>query len=315
MLARSTLLRTRVVRSGVPLGEFGMDLVRYNSAMRLMKSLFVCTMLGFLVANTESAAAAFCETPSTNPYLAVVEQLPKLHEPPMNGVLPFAPLIRMMPVRGTLVTNGEEIGFIFPVRQAGHQKWAKPWLKIKVSFEVLDRKGRVARVVEHSVGVVRWSDTNRITYATSSKNTLYRVNVQFEKLDGSHLGTYSRYFRSAAPKFSARIALNAPNFAPGETISARLENIGVSPIGAGYGYRVERFTGSAWEADSALQGNRSVPRVLVILGPAASFDCSTFPIPVNQAPGLYRLVKEVGRWGFGGKMVITSEFTVVGAGY
>lgn len=259
-------------------------------------------------------SAAFCETPSTNPYLAPVEHLPKLHDPPVAGVLPFARLVHIAAVSGTLVANEEEIGFIFPVRRAGQQEWSKPWLKVKVSFEALDGKGKVVRIVKRSSRVVRWLETNRVTYTTPPKDTLYRVNVQFEKLDGSRLGAYSKYFRSVVPKFGARIALSASSFAPGEIISARLENVGVSRISAGYGYRVERFNGFSWEVDSALQGNRSVPKVLVVLGPAVNFDCSTISIPVNQTPGLYRLMKEVGRRGAGGKVPIAGEFTVLGPG-
>jgi hypothetical protein len=136
--------------------------------------------------------------------------------------------------------------------------------------------------------------------------------VQFEKRDGRRLGRYAQYFRSAAPKFAARIALSSLSFMPGEAILARLENLGVTNFGAGFGYRVERFNGTSWEIDPGLQGNRIVPRILVILGPAANFDCTTIPIPVDQRAGQYRLSKTLRGTGSDRGVEVASEFTVTG---
>jgi len=266
----------------------------------------------FVVANGGNAAAAnFCDTPTTNQYLIPLEHLPTLHQPPTTGTLPFTSLVHMRAASSTLVAGGEAIGFIFSVERAASQRWSKPWLKVKATFVALDRHGHAARVVHRTANVIGWSKPARAIYVTPHLGRVYRVDILFERGGGAHLQRYSKYFRSTTPTFAAHVAVSESDAAPGGSILARLENTGVLPISAGYGYRVERLIGVAWEVDPALQGKRIVPKVLVILGPAASFDCVTIPIPSNQPAGQYRVVKEVGRRGVAGKIVVSAEFSIL----
>jgi hypothetical protein len=283
----------------------------YNLAMRAVLTCCVAVLVA-LGGNTAEAASPFCATPSKNPFLAPLAHLPRLHEPPKNGVVPFAKLVSIVPVSGALVENGQDVGFAFPVQRAGQKSWSKPWLKVNVRLTVLNGNGRIVRVLRHSTRSIQWLGANRVSYRTLDQSRLYRVDVEFEKLDGRILARYAQYFRSAAPKFEARIALSQASIAPGEAIVARLENLGVTNFGAGFGYRAERFNGTSWEADQSLQGNKSVPRVLVILGPAATFDCATIPIPANQAPGVYRVGKTLSETSSGRRVEVAGEFTIAG---
>lgn len=242
-------------------------------------------------ASASAPGADFCDSPSANPYLRHLNQLPGLPEPPEDSGLPFAPVLSLNPVRGPLVIHGEPIGFILQTRQATTWK-RSPW-KVRAVFSLLAKSGQVKRVVKQAAGIARSSHPMNLTFTTLRKSATYRVEVMFEKRDGTFIARYGAYFRAAPPKFASRIALHSEQVGAGDKLSFRLENMGTQKIGAGYGYRIERFTGTAWEVDASLQSNKRVPRVLVILGPSATFDCVTISIPDASSPGRYRVVKAV----------------------
>lgn len=231
----------------------------------------VCIMCGLVSGGVESASADLCQAPPANPYIAALSGLPKVHTPPKTGKLPFAPAVQMVPISGTLLANGEDIGFLFPVDRMHQEKSRKPSLQVSVRVSVLNRRGQVVKVVMLKTQSVRGSETNRVGYTTPKGTHLYRVDTRFEGADGKRLGAYSQYFRSVPAKFDASITLEADTVAPGGTLVARLENLGAVWLGTGFGYSVERFDGSSWVADAALQGNRIFPRVLVRIGPAGVF--------------------------------------------
>jgi hypothetical protein len=217
--------------------------------------------------------------------------------------------VYLKPVSAPLVVEGETIGFTLPVHpRNGGKSWRRPPWKALATVSVLAPSGQVRRVVKRIEDFVRWPRATKLTFATPVVSAIYRINVIFERRDGTRVGRYGQYFRAAPPKFAARIALSNNQFAPGQVVSARLENAGVERFGAGYGYRVERFNGTSWEVDPSLQGERKVPKVLVVLGPAATFDCLHLEIPGNQNPGQYRLVKEVSQ--SSRRVIVTRTFTV-----
>jgi hypothetical protein len=282
--------------------------------MRVTHIAVLFLVLGLVSPAAGLASAPFCDAPTTNPYLAPLGGLPALHEPPHSGPLPFAPSVYMKPVSSSLVVSGEDIGFTFPVREPGGRGVSqKPWLKVEVTVLALAPNGRVRQIVQQSAKFVQSTRPARVTFSTPMSGGLYRVDAVFEKRDGVRVGKYSKYFRSAPPRFGARLGLSNRQIAPGESVFARVENIGVVRFGVGYGYRVERFSGMSWEVDPSLQGKRSVPKVLVFLGPSATFDCLQVPVPPNQAPGLYRFTKEVSRSGSAGArhVAVINTFTVV----
>lgn len=300
----------------------GKEIARANKQGALVA--IVCALVlpvasGLVAPEINSAVAAsatdFCHAPSANPYLKPLNRLPSLHEPPESGRLPFAPSVYMKPVSGPLVAHGENIGFTLPIRPSrdGKSRESPRW-KVLATVSLLERDGQVRRVVKRIADFVRSTRATKLVFTTPARSATYRVDVVFERRDGSRVARYGQYFRAAPHRFGAKIAVSNKQVKPGDALYARLENTGVERIGAGYGYRIERFNGAAWEVDPSLQNDRPVPKVLVILGLAAAFDCMQLPIPADQSPGRYRFVKEVSKYNNSSRghrrVVVTRSFTV-----
>jgi hypothetical protein len=277
--------------------------------MRLRLSTAFTLVLGIGLLVTGSALGAFCDRPSRNPYLPPLEALPPVHQPPTDSGLPFASNVRVEAVNTPLVPKGSPLGFVISRRNPGSRSETNLQLEVEARISKVDKRGRVRHLLRRSNMRITAGKTVRSVYTPSDVNRFFRADLMFVK-NGRKVRTYSQYFRSLAPTFDAGVALSGSSFLPGQTVYARLENLGVVPMSSGYGYRAERLNGSTWEADSQLQGDRSISKGLFVLGPGSIFDCRMFPIPTSQPAGRYRLVKNVGASGTSQRRIIAGEFDI-----
>ena len=287
--------------------------------LRLVAAICGTVILGsYLIAGRVEAGpiranpgTPFCDAPSRNPSLRLLSQLPSLREPPRYGRLPLLPAIRLTPLTPSLVPVGEVIGLVVSERKTDGREVRPSTIRVIGVISTVDSSGEVRKEVRHVAEEMKKGLRIPVTYRTGQHPDTYRVDVFFERRSSGHrLAHYAKYFRAAQPRVEAQVALSRDAIRAGGTLYARMENVGVLRITTGYGYRIERFSGSQWEVDPNLQDDRTVPRVAVKLPAGGTFECVRLPIPTDQPTGRYRIVKEVAEPD-GSRRIAIGKFSVI----
>lgn len=155
---------------------------------------------------------------------------------------------------------------------------------------------------------------------------LYRVEITFRNTRGRRLRRFVEVFRAMPPaEPHLSIALNAPEFRPGETISANVTQLGVSWATLTPTYLIQQSNGMTWTT-APISPSGSVALVPgARLGPGQTTlpGCWTFEVPVGAEPGRYRFV--LGAESYSGRTsrrrrlhplahAVSSEFEIQSAG-
>jgi len=127
---------------------------------------------------------------------------------------------------------------------------------------------------------------------------------------GRRLDSYTEFIRRLPPTVDARMGTQKASYATGETLRARVENMGTTEVRFGAPFRVERLEGEEW---TRVGPARHVwPRYLAFLRAGGASSCITFRIPSQFTPGKYRIGRsvEAGKRGEEVELEIYREFTV-----
>jgi Big-like domain-containing protein len=241
----------------------------------------------------ETAPSAFCRATVLRDYLAPLSRLPKPHSPGPSGQLGFGPRgIRLQPLPPLLVGGGT-IGYkLFLVRgaRAQHPDWTVVTTLARVNWrgrvaETHNRTRRRVRTISRTHGAGAEFRVNRYAFP-------YLLTVGFRDRAGRDLGEYGFYFRVVDATGTARLGLSAPTYRPGETVFARVENLGSSPVTYGAPYAIERLDAAGWaRAPESPPGPWILP-LYWTPGGMTENGCQGFWIPPTMPPGRYRISKE-----------------------
>jgi hypothetical protein len=84
------------------------------------------------------------------------------------------------------------------------------------------------------------------------------------------------------------LGLSARRYHPGQVLFGRLVNMGANTGNYGAPFRIERYVQSEWVLDPVTPD--AWPKWLAKLDPGDAGRCYVLALPVDQPPGLYRLV-------------------------
>lgn len=233
----------------------------------------------------------FCEPTVLRDYLKPVEQLPKLPSPP-SGRLPFGPeRLTVKPMQSLVIGSGR-VGYDLFIR---NQAPVHPHWRVTTTLERVDWRGRPVKTIattDRQVRTIRFGRGAGVEFELEGVPGPYRVITVFSSKSGERLGRFGFYFRLMRPTESARLALNSNSYRPGQTVFARVENLGTELVGYGVPYAIERLSGSTWsKAPESPRGPWILP--LLLSNPGMSGRCNGFWIPPDMPAGRYRVVKEI----------------------
>ena len=244
-----------------------------------------------------------------------LSQLPRLHEVPPFGDLPFGPkTVGIDFFSGPIITPGGSIGFWLSSKNFhGHTPlhWA-----LRNRIRAVDAAGSPGKVLSRGSQRVRLINAARevkLFLEPPRTPDFYLYEIEIVDFDGRHLATYSSHLRVERRSWNPRLGLNGSQFQPGDRVLNRIENFGTEYIAFGEEFRLQRYVDGAW-------AHRPLPGVggwLLWLGYASAGRagwCGSLDLPHTFPPGQYRIVKEVGRgsWPSGGRsQFLTAPFEVV----
>lgn len=181
-------------------------------------------------------------------------------------------------------------------------------------FDRINREGDVVETVaakRQRLGVVASPAFNGKSFLVRvpAKPGLYRFQARLRDAQGGAVGRYADYLRVVRPVTDVRLVTSGGPIGPGSRVDFWIENRGtreVDPLGAEFAFEV--FEGGAWS--KAPGSPRVFPKFKYMpLRAGEAGACSSFQVPSEAKPGLYRLSKDVVLES-GARRQLTSEFEV-----
>ncbi|HEX2280291.1 MAG TPA: immunoglobulin-like domain-containing protein [Thermomicrobiales bacterium] len=97
---------------------------------------------------------------------------------------------------------------------------------------------------------------------------------------------------------SIRVGTDKRGYRPGETLFARVENLGTEPVRYRKPFAIDKLVNGAWIRVGP--GDEIWLRDVARLGAGQAGECMAYRIPRGFGPGNYRVAKEVETVGSGG---------------
>jgi hypothetical protein len=255
-----------------------------------------------IVASNQSAAAAdsksspgFCEEQPSR-YLRPLLKMPPLLAPPASERLPFGPeRLRIYIYGGQLQVGAGGIGFAFS-NESIEYPFQSDWIA-ELDLLRVDQTGTVKRRLNHKVDSlfrIAPNGTRFEQFKVSPHPGYYRVNILLRtRGSGDMLGRYGAYFRVVRPTFGVKLAASTKVVAPGQTIYARVKNLGTELVTPDSLFPIERLTGGDWAqvASASVSGLRPTFRARLRGGEDAR--CASFQVAADVEPGTYRFKADV----------------------
>ena len=250
------------------------------------------------------ARKGYCEPSIVRNYERPLRRLPAVRRPPNTKRLPFGP--RRLEFYQAFALSGERLivgkgsfGYGFLDTGFGAQRRLRVGWIVRASLFSVSKEGvterRLGRVRKR-FGVVGSINQPHIALSVPASPGFYQFDISFQKRRGKRLGKFSEYIRVMDGFVNVRVGTKRKSYRPGETVYARVENLGTEEIRFGAPYAVEHLTEVGWVRVGPK--TRGWPRWLAGLYAGGAGKCMDFRIPETFAPGLYRIVKSVkyGPW-------------------
>lgn len=275
---------------------------------------YLATILSCLAIAPGDAAAdasAFCKQGIVHDYLEPLRHMPRLHEVPSTGRLPFAPAqVSVAVIDGGLRVGKGLIGFRFNDEGAGRRRlgWTLDSSLMRVSRAGDVRATMQSKIVHLGTEIV--DDISGTRFFVSGRPAFYRVDLVIRTGHGRVLGHYGAYFRVVGVRSQSRVALSAEVLAPGQTLFARVENLGTESILPQSVFRVERAGETGWTEVAAAPIPGLKPRIRAVLPGGEASRCGQYQLPSNFVPGTYRVSNQVSLPRRGSRKVLSTQFRV-----
>jgi Big-like domain-containing protein len=232
--------------------------------------------------------------PLVGGYEAPLRHLPPLHRPPIDKPLPFGPpntvlLQEGVSQTGRIIVGGGRFGYMLSSRPRSKSQqlgWA-----VTASLFTLNERGRSrGRVKKIRTRFKSTGEEPSLSLVVPPKAGFFRFDISFKRR-GKVLGMFSEYLRVLDPVLEVRISTMRSTYRPGETLLARVENVGTEAVGYGAGFAIERLTGAGW---IRVGPNRTVwPKYATGLGAGEAGECMKYAIPNDFPIGRYRFSKAI----------------------
>jgi hypothetical protein len=250
-----------------------------------------CLLMG--AAASVGSSGGFCQGGVVHDYLSPLAKMPKLHQLPESGHLPFAPKrVSFYRSSGSPLVVGQG-SISYSLKAQGRQS-RLDWVITASLVRVDPHGGAVADATSkrRHVGIIGSGRLITIGFPLPAKPAFYRLRLAFLDKDGQPLGKYGEYVRVVRPTLNVRLNTSADSYRRGQTAFARVENLGTESVAFGGEFSIEHFIGARWEKDPASPSG-PWPRRLRRLGAGEAAQCISFEIPSVESPGRYRFVKSV----------------------
>lgn len=235
---------------------------------------------------------------------------------PPSGRLPFGPRnIRIY----SIAEQRTAARFVLEGGQFGYGLWIPsgeienvPWTVTAKLFST-DAQGRPVKLVASNskrAGALGDGHQRQIMIQVPRVSGFYRYRLSFEDGRRNQIAQFSEYVRVMSATTTVRIGVEHHEYRPGGVLLARVENIGTEGVQFGAQFAIEQFKDAQWVP---VGPERKVwPRYLVGLAGGTAGGCMRFVIPVDFAPGEYRLSKSIqtGANGEMGELVKYGFFSV-----
>lgn len=251
-------------------------------------------LLVFALVLPGPAAAAetepsFCESRTLHDYLAPLERMPKLHEPP------FRRTGRAFHVRGLEVAASGPPLAVSGGRSGYQLNWENnPKFDITMALSRVNWRGKVVQRIAQRhlrLGELTPAVITEPNFALPGKPAAYRTTIVIRSPSGRKLAEFGNYYRVIRPTVHTRLGLSSDTYSPGATLFGRVENPGAAFVLFGEEYMIEMLEGQLWVPAPEAPGPFPMP--LYFVGPGTtSGHCTVFPIPASMPTGRYRLSQE-----------------------
>ena len=232
---------------------------------------------------------SFCESHTLHDYLAPLNRMPKLREPP------FRRTGRALHVRGLEVAASGPPLAVSGGRSGYQLNWeANPKFDITMALARVNWRGKVVQRIAQRhlrLGELAPAVITEPNFALPGKPAVYRTTIVIRFPSGRKLAEFGNYYRVIRPTVHTRLGLSSGTYAPGATLFARVENPGAAFVLFGEEYMIEMLEGQLWVPAPEAPG--PIPMPLYFVGPGTtSGHCTVFPIPASMPTGRYRLSQE-----------------------
>ncbi|HEX8690325.1 MAG TPA: hypothetical protein VF729_08785 [Solirubrobacterales bacterium] len=237
-------------------------------------------------------------------------------KPPPEGELPFGPRNLSMFRLGweRVVLLDSNLGYRFGAKGAEseartlHLNW-----RVAARLLAVDASGRVKRQageIQRRLGDVKDMDLLEFAFPANRRG-LYRFDLFFRDLRGRRLGAYREYFRVVPRSVELDLVLDAAAVHPGESVRARVRNLGTVDAIVPSRYLVSGFAGGSWVPI----GEAIAPGFALSEGPwwvagGESSWCAEYTLPPGAAPGTYRVSTSAQVFGTRQRRSLAASFEV-----
>jgi hypothetical protein len=260
-------------------------------ALGLVASIFVGNSSAAGAPN--QAEESFCAPEAISALSRPLSRLPLERPIPDDGKVAFG--LRAFEVRGLgavgdgLLSGVDRFGYEFRLLEGAtpRQHW-----RVSLTGHAVSRKGTVLRGLgtkRRHIGLIGPFDRRRLLLSVPTELGFYALDLVIRTSQGRLLGEFKEYFRVVRPRLEARVRLSSSSVSPGDTIAARIDNVGGVPVALPLSYAVEHWNGVTWQHIGP--GSRPGPRrpgFLEELPAGSTNGCVTFGIPSTAASGQYR---------------------------
>jgi hypothetical protein len=288
-------------------------LAAWLAAFLVLAALPIASKHSAALADSKSSLG-FCEEQPSR-YLRPLLKMPPLQAPPASERLPFGPeRLRIYIYGGQLQVGAGGIGFAFS-NESIEYPFQSDWIA-EVDLLRVDHTGRVRGRLNHKVDSlfrIAPNGTRFEQFKVSSHPGYYRVNIMLKtRGSGDILGRYGAYFRVVRPTFGVKLAASTKVVALGQTIYAKVKNLGTELVTPDSLFPIERLTGANWAqvGSASVSGLRPTFRARLRGGEDAH--CASFQVAADLEPGTYRFKADVRSSFHEHKRVVTrfAEFSV-----
>jgi hypothetical protein len=258
---------------------------------------------------------SFCKPEVVHDYTRPFQRLPRVHNPPESGKLPFAPSATVLsqPENPVLVSEdgaSPYFSYGFSSYSSQERKLVLNW-HILIKLVRVNGRGDPVEVVtelRRRIGTVSDAELGRVflPFFLPKKEALYRVDLVFRKQNRALLGRYGQYLRVVRPTVAVKLALEREMVEPGQLLQFRVQNQGTTRASYGTPFSVERFDGSKWAVYLGEDELGPWRRILYKVYGGTAGRCQSLTLPADTGPGRYRIRKPLAQ----PARALTAEFEV-----
>jgi hypothetical protein len=232
-------------------------------------------------------------------YGRVFSRLPGIPRPRRDGRLSFGPggiYFAESPKRILVPGNAGSHAFSFSLTSHGNgdRVFRLNWLMTAriVSIDARGESNGAFAVSKKKLGTVAESELGRseLRLRVPARPGLYRAEVTFTSTaSGDQVGRVAQYLRVLTPRTTVRLGiLGTFTVKPGESVVARVENLGTRRILSPEKYTLDRYEAGQWQP---VQGDaQNAPSIIRPIEAGFASPCTHVSIPADSPSGLYRVV-------------------------